>query len=132
MVNTLTHFIIILRHLNFLLVLEQFLKSMNRESRFLLPVREMRNCESKNDSVSILFHDSFDQIPAPIPPKCAKMAKEPESRFLGSRNRLRTTSIALLLQLLLQSVYPLPIRWSFEHESGWQFNRVKFIAQKIT
>ena len=35
------------------LVLELFLKSRNSELRFLLPVHEMRNCESKN-----AFHDS--------------------------------------------------------------------------
>ena len=29
-------------------------------------------------------------IPVPIPLKCAKMAKEPELRFLGNRNRLST------------------------------------------
>ena len=30
-------------------------------------------------------------IPVPIPPTCAKMAKEPESRFLRNRNLLSTS-----------------------------------------
>ena len=46
----------------------RFLKIRNRESRFLLPDREMRNWESENDSFSIPF-----MIPLlPIPSKCAK------------------------------------------------------------
>ena len=46
----------------------RFLKIRNRESRFLLPDREMRNWKSENDSFSIPF-----MIPLlPIPSKCAK------------------------------------------------------------
>ena len=37
------------------LVLGRLLKITNRESRFLLPFSERRNCESKNDSFSIHF-----------------------------------------------------------------------------
>ena len=51
-------------------------------------VREInRNWNQKNDSFSI----PLIPILVPIPPKCAKMAKEPESRFLRNRNRLSTS-----------------------------------------
>ena len=52
----------------------RFLKSRNRESRFLQPVCEMRNCKR----LSIPFTIPLIPIPLPIPPD---YPKEPELRF---------------------------------------------------
>ena len=50
----------------------QFLKIRNCELRFLLPVCEVRNWESENDSFSIPFTISLIPIPVPITSKCGK------------------------------------------------------------
>ena len=44
----------------------------DRESRFLLPVREMRNYELENDSFSIPFLIPLIPIIVPMPKKCAE------------------------------------------------------------
>ena len=66
------------------------LKIRNRESQFLLPVCEMRNCESaesENNSSSITFRIPFFPNLVPIPQNLPKMAKESEWRFLRNLNR---------------------------------------------
>ena len=67
----------------YLLEVDRFLKTRNRKSRFLLPVCEMRNWESENNTFLI----PYIPVPVPIPPKCAKMAKESELRFFRNWNR---------------------------------------------
>ena len=60
----------------------QFPKFRNHELWFLLPVRNMRNWESENNSFLIPFTIPLLQIPVTIP---QKKPTEPELRFLGIR-----------------------------------------------
>ena len=53
----------------------RFLKIMSYESRFVLPVSEMRNCESESDSFSIPFTIPLIPIPVLIPRNVPKMAR---------------------------------------------------------
>ena len=70
-------------------VLERILKFRNRDLRFLLPVREMGNWESENDSSSIPFTIPLIQILVPIPPN---YRMELEMQFLGIVPQLRRVS----------------------------------------
>ena len=70
------------------LVLCRFLKIRNHESQFYLLFSERRNCDSRNDSFSIHFYDSFGQrFRNRFQKKGKKRVKELELRFFWNRNR---------------------------------------------
>ena len=71
------------RFRSFVLVLCRFLKIRNRESQFLLPFSERRNCESK--MIPFLFILRF--FWPTIPEKRPKTVKELELRFFWNWNR---------------------------------------------
>ena len=64
----------------------------NRELPFVLPVWEIRNCDSENYSLS-----------SQIPDKLMKMEKESKSRFFGNRNRHSSKPADLLYRNLVDS-----------------------------
>ena len=66
----------------------RFLKIRSRESRFLLPVGEMRNWESENDSLSIPFMNPLTPTLVSIP---AKICQGTGIAILRNRNLATST-----------------------------------------